>query len=222
MEDSKELWLSLRKNFSHYDIALGPATAQGFVRDPRMLAFVASRYKFVSKMLAGVDVALEVGCCDAFGAPIVAQTVGRLICTDIDEEFLARDRWLCTDFHNIRFRYHDFRSEPYSEKVKAIFLVDVIEHIYPSEEQAFLTNLVRSLDWNGFLLLGTPNKTAEQYASKNSREGHVNLKTQDEWRETLKQYFHNVFMFGMNDEVVHTGYASMAQYVWGLGVGVKS
>src|SRR5262249_34885242 len=33
--------------------------------------------------------------------------------------------------------------------------------------------------------------------------------------------FDNVFMFGMNDEVVHTGYAPMCHYLWSLAVGVR-
>jgi hypothetical protein len=28
-------------------------------------------------------------------------------------------------------------------------------------------------------------------------------------------------MFGMNDEVVHTGYAPMCHFIWAMGVGVK-
>lgn len=36
------------------------------------------RYKFVSKMLAGLDHVLEIGCGDGFGARIVAQAVNRV------------------------------------------------------------------------------------------------------------------------------------------------
>ena len=36
-------------------------------------------------------------------------------------------------------------------------------------------------------------------------------------RALLDKFFHNVFVFSMNDEVVHTGYAPMAHYVFGLG-----
>jgi len=43
-------------------------------------------------------------------------------------------------------------------------------------------------------------------ASKFSRLGHVNCKTQAELKATLLRFFDNVFMFSMNDEVVHTGH----------------
>jgi len=222
VDDSKALWLSIRTNLEDFDVRLGRATAQAYINDPRMIAFIAARYKFVAKMLQNVDTAIEVGCGDAFGAPIVAQSVKRLICTDIDEETIAANTSRCAAFKNIAFHYHDFRATPFREQARAIYLVDVIEHIFAKEEPAFLTNLVRSLTPDGFILTGTPNANAEQHASKHSREGHVNLKTQATLRELLAGYFQNVFMFSMNDEVVHTGYGPMAHYIWGLGVGPKA
>src|SRR5262245_66371849 len=92
MMDSKKLWLSVLDKVDTFNVSLGRATAQGYMVDPRRIAFVASRYKFVAKMLAGVDTALEVGCGDAFGAPIVAQSVRQLICTDIDEDTLEQNK----------------------------------------------------------------------------------------------------------------------------------
>jgi 2-polyprenyl-3-methyl-5-hydroxy-6-metoxy-1,4-benzoquinol methylase len=220
-EDSKSLWLSIRTNLDNFNVSLGRATAQAYVKDPRMLSFITSRYKFASKMLAGADAAIEIGCGDAFGAPIVAQSVKRLICTDIDEETIGQNRVRCEAFKNIEFHYHDFRAKPYPERARAVYLVDVIEHIFAKEEPVFMGNLVGSLTADGFVLMGTPNKNAEQYASEHSRAGHINLKTQQTLRELLSQYFQNVFMFSMNDEVVHTGYGPMAHYIWGLGVGPR-
>ena len=220
-DDSKALWLSIRTNLDQFNISLGPATAQAYAKDPRMLSFISSRYKFASKMFAGVDVAIEIGCGDAFGGPIVAQSVKRLICTDIDEEIITQNRTRCEIFKNMEFHYHDFRAKTYPERARAIYLVDVIEHIFQKEEPQFMANLVNSLTPDGFALVGTPNKDAEQHASQHSREGHVNLKTPKTLRDMLSQYFQNVFMFSMNDEVVHTGFGPMAHYVWGLGVGPR-
>src|SRR5262249_10147959 len=91
MNDSKELWLNLRKKLPNYEVRIGSPTGQSYVHDPKHIAFVSSRYKFVAKMVTGCDTVLEVGCCDAFGGPIVAQEVTRLICTDIDEEMLQEN-----------------------------------------------------------------------------------------------------------------------------------
>ena len=221
MQDSRAHWLSIRKRLDEFDVRLGRATAQGYVHDPRMICFIASRYKFVSKMLADVDVALEVGCGDAFGGPLVAQTVKRLICTDIDPETIDANRERCRYFKNMEFAYHDFRSAPFPEQVQAIYLVDVIEHIFVSEEPDFMRNLVETMRSDGFILIGTPNDTAQQYASLHSREGHVNTKSHVALRQLGGSYFRNVFLFSMNDEVVHTGFGPMAHYLWMLGVGPR-
>jgi 2-polyprenyl-3-methyl-5-hydroxy-6-metoxy-1,4-benzoquinol methylase len=222
MKDSKAHWLSIRTNLEDFDVRFGRATAQAYVNDPKMIGCIASRYKFASKMLSNVEVALEVGCGDAFGGPLVAQSVKRLICTDIDEETIVANRTRCRFFKNIEFAYHDFRAGSFPEKVHAIYLVDVIEHIFPEEEPTFMRNLVATLKPDGFILMGTPNAAAEQYASLHSREGHVNTKTHVELRRLGETHFRNVFMFSMNDEVVHTGFGPMAHYLWVLGVGPRS
>ena len=220
-EDSKDLWLSIKSSLKDVDVCLGNATGQGYINDPKRMAFVASRYKFCAKMLDGLEIVIEVGCCDGFGAPIVADEVKRLICTDIDTDELELNKSRYQQFGNISFEYFDFRENSYSEKVDGIYLVDVIEHVYRSEEPGFMRNLSGSLKERGVLMIGTPNKTSEQYASEHSRAGHVNVKSHSELREMCEEHFYNVFMFGMNDEVLHTGFAPMAHYLWALCIGPK-
>jgi hypothetical protein len=50
------------------------------------------------------------------------------------------------------------------------------------------------------------------HASEFSRAYHVNCKTEDGLRATLARHFRNVFMFGMNDETLHTGFGAMTHY----------
>jgi hypothetical protein len=59
-----------------------------------------------------------------------------------------------------------------------------------------------------------PSLESQQYASSQSKEGHVNCKSGDDFRGLLKKYFENVFLFSMNDEVVHTGFSKMAHYLF--------
>jgi 2-polyprenyl-3-methyl-5-hydroxy-6-metoxy-1,4-benzoquinol methylase len=222
MDDSKKLWLNLRMSLPKYEVRIGSATAQSYVQDPKHIVFVSSRYKFVAKMLADYETVLEVGCCDAFGGPIVAQEVKRLICTDIDEEMLQENVSRCAPFKNMEFRYHDFRSRPYHEGVDAIYLIDVLEHIFPHEETAFMVNMTASLNPNGVMVIGTPNFTAQQYASTHSRTGHVNLKDHQTLRTLCQRHFCTVFMFSMNDEVLHTGYFPMAHYLWAICANLRA
>src|SRR3954471_18439067 len=67
---------------------LGPMMNQVWHDDPRRLLFVLARYKFVSKMLAGKQRALEVGCGDAFGTRIVLQEVPYVCAVDFDPFFV--------------------------------------------------------------------------------------------------------------------------------------
>jgi SAM-dependent methyltransferase len=220
-DDSKLLWQEVHSRIPLHDIRLGNAAAAAYVSDAKMIAFMASRYKFVAKMIDRAKTALEVGCGDGFGAPMVAQSVGRLICTDINEATIADNATRLSVFKNIEFEYFDFRSDSFPVKVDAAYAVDVIEHIYPSEEELVIGNIARSISAHGVGLFGTPNKTAEVHASEYSRLGHVNLKDHNALRETLSRSFHNIFIFSMNDEVVHTGYYPMAHYLWALCVGPR-
>ncbi len=218
MGDSKDLWLSIHKDFPRRNITLGFMSSNAYVSDPKMIAFMASRYKFVSKLLAGRRTALEVGCGDAFAAPLVAQTVGHLLCTDIDEPTIRDNTARVTAFPNIDFRFHDFRQGPLAEPVEAAYSCDVLEHVFPAEEAAFVGNIAASLVPQGVFVVGSPNIHAKDYASEYSRRGHVNLKSQDTLHALMSRYFENVFMFSMNDEVVHTGFAPMANYNFALCV----
>jgi 2-polyprenyl-3-methyl-5-hydroxy-6-metoxy-1,4-benzoquinol methylase len=221
-DDSKALWEEIHGTLPNQEVRLGRASAATYVSDPKMLLFMASRYKFAAAMLDGLQSVFEVGCGDGFGAPIVARCVKQLLCTDIHEESLADNRERLSFVTNLSFRYFDFRANRLEDTYDAAYAVDVLEHVFPSEEDAFLGNIARSLSPFGVTLVGTPNAHSERYASKYSKIGHVNLKDAPSLRQGMQRFFHRVFMFSMNDEVVHTGFAPMAHYLWALGVGPKT
>ena len=74
----------------------------------------------------------------------------------------------------------------------------------------------RSLNANGVLLMGSPSIHSQAYASPPSKAGHVNCKDAPGMKALLSKFFHNVFIFSMNDEVVHTGFYPMAHYLFAL------
>ncbi len=41
----------------------------------------------------------------------------------------------------------------------------------------------------------------------------MNCKSGKDFKKTMEQYFNSVFVFSMNDEVVHTGFYPMAHYL---------
>jgi 2-polyprenyl-3-methyl-5-hydroxy-6-metoxy-1,4-benzoquinol methylase len=197
--------------------SLGLMTSYAWKDDPKRLTFTLSRYKFVAKLLAGRANVLEIGCADAFGTRIVRQEVARLTATDFDPVFIEdvkkrmNPRWSFDAF------VHDMLAGPVPPRdYDGIFALDVLEHIEPKDEYLFLSNLVKSLAPHGAVVLGMPSLESQVYASPNSKEGHVNCKSMPDFKKTMELYFHSVFMFAMNDEVVHTGYHKMAHYLFAL------
>jgi len=172
-------------------------------------------------MFEGYDSVLEVGCGDAFGSTLVAQAVQKLVCIDSEPyviEHPAKNPQLTL---NATLKLHDIVQSPMPDPFKAVFSLDVIEHIPLELEDRFMENIVASTEGSGVLIIGTPNITSAQYASQFSQIGHVNLKSFESLKQTLSRFYRHVFMFGMNDEVVHTGYAPMCHYLIGLAVESK-
>ena len=69
-------------------VKMGPTASHLWRNDPRHLCFLLSRYKFCSKILAGKKNVLEVGCGEAFGMPLVLQTVEHVHGIDFDPLFI--------------------------------------------------------------------------------------------------------------------------------------
>jgi SAM-dependent methyltransferase len=207
--------------FAPGEIALGPWTSHSLIHDPKHLSFVLARYKFCARMLHGRRTVLEVGVGDGFGLPLVAQAVGHLVAIDWDPRLLEGNARRLAHLKNVTYLHADLNEKAPDLQVDAAYTVDVLEHIDPAVEARFVQNLVRCLKPAGVLLTGTPNITAAAHASPQSQALHINLKSMDSLRTLMERYFENVFLFGMNDEIVHTGYAPMCHYLWALAVGVR-
>jgi hypothetical protein len=192
---------------------LGMMTSQAWYDDPRSLLFSLSRYKFVAKTLRGKKNVLEIGCGDAFHSRLVQQEVEKLTVTDHDPLFIEDIESRCPPCWRPEAFVHNMLDGPTPSKFDAIYLLDVLEHIEREREQVFLSNILGSLDECATLIVGMPSIQSQQYASEISLLGHVNCKSGDELRQLLDPFSHQVMIFSMNDEVVHTGYFPMAQYL---------
>jgi len=200
---------------------LGLRSSQSWHNDPKHILFRLSRYKFVAKMFSGRNNVLEIGCGDAFGTRLVQQEVKALSATDFDPVFIQDVEERMVERWSFPVFTHDLLDGPIKGDFDGVYALDVLEHINKKDEHTFLKNAFAPLSKHGVAIIGMPSLESQVYASPASKEGHVNCKTLPQLKELMQTYFHNVFMFSMNDEVVHTGHHAMAHYLFALGVGKK-
>lgn len=201
---------------------LGEMHAASFASDPKHLGFVLARYTFVAKMLYGKRHVLEIGCGDGTGAKVVAPAVNYLYGIDREElpnysgPFVKMD--IIEDADRIPFL--DWHGP--ENGMDAVFALDVLEHIQPRSEDAFIGNMKFFLrNEHGVCIIGMPSLESQPHASALSKQHHVNCKTEEGLRSTMSRHFRNVFMFGMNDATLHTGFGPMCQYRLALCTGKR-
>jgi 2-polyprenyl-3-methyl-5-hydroxy-6-metoxy-1,4-benzoquinol methylase len=200
---------------------LGLMTNQAWQDDPKRLIFTLARYKFVSKMFDGLSNVMEVGCGDAFFTRLVVSSVGRLTAVDFDPAFVRDVNKRMSQRWKFECRTHDMMNGPMPGTFDGIYALDVLEHILPDNESTFLANMSSSLDEHGTTIIGMPSLESQTYASQISKDGHVNCKSAPDLKNLLGRFFRSVFMFSMNDEVIHTGHHNMAHYLLALCVGKR-
>ena len=210
-DDHLKTMISLDKK-----ISLGSYASYAWVTDPKHFLFSLSRYKFVSRMLKGKKNVLEIGAGDGFKSRIVSMEVGKLDLSDVTPS--SRNQFNLSRLDDNKYFIHDFSKKKFKKKYDAIYSLDVIEHIEKKTCDRFIKNIKNSLKLNGVLIIGCPSLTSQKYATKYSKKLHVNCFDKDQLEEYLYKFFNNVFTFGMNDEVLHTGYDKMCHYVFAICV----
>jgi 2-polyprenyl-3-methyl-5-hydroxy-6-metoxy-1,4-benzoquinol methylase len=153
----------------------------------------------------------------------VLQTVKTIHCIDIEPLVLSEaKKQMPPQFaERCDFTLHDIICDPIPGLYDAAYSLDVIEHIQPDIETQFFKNICASLKKDAICIIGTPNLCASKHASAASKEGHINLKSEETLRSLMLKYFENVLVFSMNDEIIHTGYFPMAHYIMAVGASVN-
>jgi 2-polyprenyl-3-methyl-5-hydroxy-6-metoxy-1,4-benzoquinol methylase len=210
-------WAAVKEIHGRRRVLLGPQASYQWEHDPKHLLFVLARYKHAARLIGDARTVLEVGCGEGIGAGILAQ--GRLSYRGVDTDVEALDvaRGIAPS-EAATFALADATSMPQGRAFDAAVSLDVIEHIARSDEDAFVAGMARNLGDSGAGVIGTPNETARPYQSAASAAGHVNLYTGDRLEALMRRHFRHVTVFGMNDEVLTTGFLPMAHYLMALGV----
>lgn len=215
-------------NIINYDegLNLGLYYSSMFVQQSRHVLFTLSRYKFVCQLMRYRDrvKVLELGCQEAMGSLLLAQNTRLEGYTGIDFDHNAIT-WNQAHFpSNFVFIEEDFFkcSNIDGAPFDLVFSLDVIEHIDKKNEDQFCRVMCNNLKNDGVVVVGTPSIYMSPYACEESKIGHVNLFDQKRLYKLMSRYFNNVFIFNMNDEVVHTGFDQMSCYMFAVCTGKRA
>ena len=193
-------------------ITLGPNNSAIFLKDPKWFSFLFARYKFVSKMIINKRRVAEFGSAEGFAASIVAKEVNSLDLYDFHKNHYSVSKKFNKFQKNINVYNKDILSLNGKIKYDAIYSLDVLEHIDKKQENDFFEIIVKSLNFDGVSIIGTPSLEFQKYTSDENKKSHINCKTFEQLNSLCAKFFYNTFMFSMNDEYIHTGHKKMASY----------
>lgn len=215
-------WSEVMASHSRTPLLWGPTDVDRFLLDPKRIAFFMARYKFAAKMLRACGSIIDVGCGSGMGTLTFLSDTRATKVLGIDSErdvidhavnhLLTAVAKVRADVETLEFVCGDFAESPFVNW-DGLSCLDVIEHIDPGAANKFLDRVCAALGADGVAVIGTPSLHAAQYASKHSQIGHINLYDPDRLRDELSRKFRHVFMFSMNDEIVHTGFDKLAHYL---------
>ena len=212
-----ELWSIWGSTQKEDNVVLGPHSSYEWNHTPRALLFTMARYKFAMKMIGNMyepnkKTILDLGCSDGFGVHFVAEYAKSVLGVDFDEDAIGYAKKMNTD-PKIEFRQENFLNQKYGD-FDGIVSFDVIEHIYPENEDKYMETVLMNLNsQGGVFCIGTPSLEHQQFSAENVAASHVNCYTGERLYAMLKRYFYNVSLFSQNDEIIHTGHLRMANYL---------
>lgn len=211
-----ELWNKYGATQKESGITLGPHSSYQWNNSRRHLIFTAARYKFAMKMIGNLyepdkKEILDLGCSDGFGTYYLAEFAKSVLGVDFDEEAIASAK---DNFRGgeIEFKQENFLNKKYGE-FDGVVSFDVLEHIYPENEENYMRTVLDNLRSDGTFVAGTPSLETQQYSKENVAGAHVNVYKGEDFYMMLKRYFNNVYLFTQNDEIIHTGHLRMANYL---------
>jgi 2-polyprenyl-3-methyl-5-hydroxy-6-metoxy-1,4-benzoquinol methylase len=122
----------------------------------------------------------------------------------------------------ITFETLDISSDELGTRFDTIFSLDVLEHIPLDYENEFIQGACRHLKPSGKFIVGTPSLASQKFTSEANKLGHVNCKSPETLINSLDEHFETILTFGMNDEVLHTGFDPFRNYLFAVCSNPKS
>ena len=188
-----------------------------FKENPLELFILLARYKFAARLLEKNADVLDAGCGLGLGSVFLSKFSQQVTGIDFDQEMIQRNRNQYSDIPNLSFDFLDLTATPSDlKKFNTVVSLDVIEHFEEEKIPLVVNSLHKLTADNGFAIIGTPNIASQPYASTRRKESHLHEFEPDEFKNLLKSYFKNVFLFSMTDEVVSLSFNKMAWYLMAL------
>ena len=217
--DMKKLWNETKKFERATPLTLSDRISFLYRTSLKSFEIKLARYKFAAKMMRGEGLSLlDLGCNEGTGLFLLSQECNFVDAVGIDFDGEAIE-WAREHLGNekLSFLQCDFIEDRITISPRDyVVSMDVIEHIPQKYETKFFEVITANLKSDGVAIIGTPNEMMVPYACEASRAGHVNNYNQERLYETAKAFFNNVFIFGMNDEVLNTGFDPMSCYIFAL------
>lgn len=153
------------------------------------------RYFIAGNLAKGRD-AIDIATGDGYGAHYLSNFANKVIGFDIDQCVIqkAKNKYKS---NNLAFYSGDLdsivkREGPFD--VATAF--EVIEHV--SDPDNFLDSCMRALNWNGELIISTPNY---QWSSNFHNPHHLKEYMPGEFKKLLRKYFKDVRMYGQRPKI---------------------
>ena len=216
----REIWRTMKRQMDCDEIVLDKRLSyigkHGLTGMINMLA----RYKFAMRMMQNRKRlrVIDFGSNEGVGCLLLKQNLDTesILGVDFDSDAI---QWAKKNIEDdiIRFQEADFLDMDWGGyNADCVVSLDVIEHISQDKEGIYRDAVYTSLNDNGVAIIGTPNVTLYPYASEDTKKAHINNYDQKRLYELFAEKFSNVFIFGMNDEVVNTGFYPFSCYVFAL------
>jgi cyclopropane fatty-acyl-phospholipid synthase-like methyltransferase len=167
-------------------------------------------------MVSRSENVLEIGCGDSSMSPIVFQSSQSLTCIDLDPEMIKHAIANVGIHFPIEFKTHDVIRQDLPKKFDTVFSLDVFEHVPYEDEDDFIEAGIRHLASDGKYIVGTPSLASQEFTTEANKIGHVNCKSNSTLIESLQKHFSTILTFGMNDEVLHTGFEPFRNYLFAV------
>lgn len=182
-KDEKDAWDKTLELMGEHHFELGPSWAESYLNEPEQLGFRLSYYKTAAKLIGDKRKILELECGEGLGSVILGEQADQYLGVDQDRSNIEIAKKNLPKKH-INFEVGELNGEIYG-KFEGVVALDA--------DEALIEMVVNNLSENGVCVLG-----------------HFH---EDGFKQSLQKYFHHIFPFGMNDEVIGTGRTDYVLYV---------